>query len=113
MENLGWVGRVLDEAPNFYVDLSARLAELGRQPYTTREFFIKYQNRIVFGTDMGMELGVYRNHYRFLETYDEYFNYDTSEVPGQGRWFIYGIKLPAQVLKKVYRENMRRLLPRP
>ena len=112
-ENLGWVGRVLDEAPNFYVDLSARLAELGRQPYTAREFFIKYQNRIVFGTDMGMELGVYRNYYRFLETHDEYFNYDTSEVPGQGRWFIYGIKLPPQVLKKVYQENMRRLLPRP
>jgi len=111
-ENLGWVARVLDEAPNFYVDISARLAELVRQPYTAREFFIKYQNRIVFGTDMGMELGIYRNYYRFLETYDEYFKYDISEVPGEGRWFIYGIKLPPQVLKKVYQENMRRLLLR-
>lgn len=112
-ENLGWVARVLDEAPNFNIDISARLAELGRKPYTAREFFIKYQDRIIFGTDMGMKLGVYRNYYRFLETYDEYFNYDISEVPGMGRWFIYGIKLPPQILKKVYQENMRRLLPRP
>jgi len=67
----------------------------------------------VFGTDIGMELGIYRNYYCFLGTYNGYFKYDISEVPGEGCWFIYGIKLPPQVLKKVYQENMRRLLLRP
>ena len=50
-ENLGWVGRVMDACPNFYADISARIAELGRQPYTARDFFIAHQDRILFGTD--------------------------------------------------------------
>ena len=50
-ENLGWVGRVMDACPNFYADISARIAELGRQPYTARDFFLNHQDRILFGTD--------------------------------------------------------------
>jgi predicted TIM-barrel fold metal-dependent hydrolase len=109
-ENLGWVGEMLDECPNFYIDISARLGELGRQPYTARKFFIQYQDRILFGSDMSPDLDAYRLYYRFLETDDEYFNYNTSEVPMQGRWYVCGLYLPDDVLKKVYSENAKKVL---
>ena len=109
-ENLGWVGRMLDDCPNYYIDISARLGELGRQPYTARKFFLKYQDRILFGSDMGPNLEAYRIAYRLLETDDEYFNYGTGEVPHQGRWYAYGLHLPDHVLGKIYRENAMRVL---
>ncbi len=109
-ENLGWVGALLDRCPNFYVDISARIGELGRQPYTARRFFIKYADRILFGSDMGADLEYYRICYRFLETDDEYFNYNPGDVPHQGRWYVYGLYLPDDVLKVVYSENARGVL---
>jgi predicted TIM-barrel fold metal-dependent hydrolase len=109
-ENLSWVGRMLDECPNYAVDISARLGELGRQPYSARKFFVQYQDRIVFGSDMSPDLDAYRLYYRFLETDDEYFNYNTGEIPGQGRWFVQGLYLPDEVLKNIYRGNAQRLL---
>ena len=109
-ENLGWVGNMLDECPNYYIDISARLGELGRQPYSARKFFIQYQDRILFGSDMSPDLDEYRLYYRFLETDDEYFNYNTSEVPGQGRWYVHGMYLPDDVLEKVYYKNAAALL---
>jgi predicted TIM-barrel fold metal-dependent hydrolase len=109
-ENLGWVGQMLDECPNYFIDISARLGELGRQPYTARKFFVQYQDRVLFGSDMGPDLDAYRLYYRFLETDDEYFNYNTSEVPGQGRWYVCGLYLPDDVLQKVYYENAKHVL---
>jgi predicted TIM-barrel fold metal-dependent hydrolase len=109
-ENLAWVGRVLERCANFYVDISARIAELGRQPYTARRFFLRYAGRILFGTDVGADLAAYRTYYRFLETADEYFAYDAEEVPGQGRWRIYGLYLPDEVLERVYFRNAERVM---
>jgi predicted TIM-barrel fold metal-dependent hydrolase len=109
-ENLDWVATLLDGCPNFYVDISARLGELGRQPYTARKFFIKYADRILFGTDADGLPATYGLYYRFLETDDEYFNYNLSGVPGQGRWYVYGLYLPNEVLKKVYGDNARRVM---
>ncbi len=112
-ENLKWVGQILDRCPNFHVDISARIGELGRQPYTARRFFIQYSDRILFGTDAGPELDLYRVYYRFLETTDEYFSYDTTEIPRQGRWHIYGLGLPPDVLEQVYYRNAERILGAP
>jgi len=109
-ENLGWVSALLDRCPNFYIDFSARIAELGRQPYSTRRFFLQYADRILFGTDASPDLDAYRLYYRFLETDDEYFNYGTAPIPGQGRWSIYGLYLPDEVLQKVYFQNAERIL---
>ncbi|MBX3066574.1 MAG: amidohydrolase family protein [Anaerolineae bacterium] len=109
-ENLGWVGALMDRCPNFYVDPSARISELGRQPYTARRFFLKYADRILFGTDAGANLDYYRLCYRFYETDDEYFNYGLGDVPGQGRWYIYGLHLPDDVLEKFYFKNAERIL---
>ena len=109
-EDLGLVGRLLDAHPNLTVDIAARLAELGRQPYTARAFFERYADRILFGIDMAPDPAMYAIHYRWLETFDESFDYSTDDVPGQGRWQIHGIGLPDDVLRKVYRENAIRVL---
>jgi hypothetical protein len=106
-ENLGWVASLIQRTQNFYVDISARIPELGRQPYSARRFFVENQDRILFGTDHPANAETYRAHYRFLESDDEYFAYDADPeaVPGQGRWRIYGLYLPDDVLKKIYWEN--------
>lgn len=109
-ENLAWVGALLDRCPNFYVDIAARIGELGRQPYTARRFFQHYADRILFGIDVGADLGTYRVYYRFLETDDEYFNYNADEIPQQGRWYVCGLHLPQAVLKKVYYQNAERII---
>lgn len=109
-ENLAWVSDLLDRCPNFYVDISARLGELGRQPYSARRFFLRYPGRILFGIDAGPNLAIYRRYYRWLETADEHFDYGIGETPSQGRWRIYGIHLPDEVLRQVYAENAKRLI---
>ena len=108
-EDLAYLGELLDAHPNLQVDISARTPELGRQPYRARAFFLKYADRIVFGTDLLPEISMYRLYYRFLETADEYFEYP-SHASRQGRWNIYGLFLPNEVLRKVYRENALGLL---
>lgn len=109
-ENLGWVEQLLADAPNFYVDISARIDELGRQPYTARRFFLRCADRILFGLDHGPEPAAYRLYYRFLETDDEYFSSSLSDEPGGTRWKIYGLNLPDDVLEKVYFRNAERVL---
>jgi predicted TIM-barrel fold metal-dependent hydrolase len=109
-ENLAWVSALLDRCPNFFVDFSARIGELGRQPYSARRFFLRHADRILFGTDSGPRLDRYRLYYRFLESDDEYFSYDDREPPGQGRWRIYGLHLPDDVLEQVYHRNAERVL---
>jgi len=72
-----------------------------------RDFFTKYQDRVMFGTDKGMDEEMYRNNFRWLETADEYFDY--WGYPAQGRWKIYGLDLPDPVLEKIYHLNAERM----
>ncbi len=109
-ENLGFVSAMLDRYPNMYTDFSERLGEIGRQPYTAREWFIKYSDRILFGTDVTPAMDWYQTYFRCLESRDEYFAYGPGGgVPRQGRWRIYGLYLPDDVLRKVYYDNAARL----
>jgi len=115
-ENIGYVSDLLDENPNVYIDFSARLDELGRQPYSSREFFIKHQDRIIFGADMPPNLDcsaeMYRAYFRFLETYDEsFYSPDYDGTFDRARWPICGIGLPKEVLKKIYYENILKIIP--
>ena len=110
-EDLLAVGAWLDKYPNLVVEIAARIAELGRQPVTAREFFLKYQDRIMFGTDGPRDPVRLRLHWRFLETDDEYFPYAENPFPPQGLWNIYGLNLPDDVLRKIYSENAVRLIP--
>jgi predicted TIM-barrel fold metal-dependent hydrolase len=109
-EDLTTVGQWLDECPNMMVDIDARISELGRQPYTARKFLIKYQDRVMFGTDTTPQKAEsYRIYYRFLETEDEYFDCAASHHL-QGFWMIYGVNLPKDVLEKIYRKNALKIL---
>lgn len=108
-ENLAEVAGWLDRYPNLHVEFGARLNEIGRQPYTSRKFFLKYQDRILYGTDGRQpDPAQYRRYFRYLETFDEYFGYAGSNR--SGRWMIYGIGLPDEVLEKVYTRNAAKLL---
>jgi len=109
-EDLGLVGRLLDANPNLSIDIAARIGELGRQPYSTRAFLLRYADRILFGVDLAPDPAIYRLHFRFLETFDESFDYGVEEVPSQGRWQIHGLGLPDDVLRKIYAENAARIL---
>jgi hypothetical protein len=114
-EDLAALGRVLDRHPNFVVDISGRVAELGRQPYTARRFFLKYADRILFGTDRYPGRATqprHRVYFRFLETDDEYFEYHEHDFPPTGEWRIHGIFLPDDVLERVYHLNADKLFRR-
>ena len=128
-EDIDWVDRQLAAHPNMNVDLAARIPELGRQdPEKLRQFFIKNQDRIFFATDFqvydNLILGssgdgehptdedavtFFHKEWRWLETTDRNWPHMT---PIQGDWLISGIGLPAEVLRKVYFDNARRLLVR-
>lgn len=108
-EELHIVGNWLNLYPNFYVDIDARISDLGRQPYTARKFMIDYQDRILFGTDTEPNAEAYRIYYRFLETDDEYFD-PAGGHHRQARWMIYGLYLPDEVLEKIYNKNALKIL---
>jgi len=110
-EDLKAVGRWLNDYPNLYVEFASRIGELGRQPYTARKFFMKYQDRILYGTDGPWPEKRISLYWRFLETYDENFPYSEKFPPPQGFWNIYGIGLPDSVLRKVYSENAKKIVP--
>jgi predicted TIM-barrel fold metal-dependent hydrolase len=109
----------LDKYPNADVEISATVQDLGRAPLLIRKFFLKYQDRILFGTDGNPGRGAeefWEPHFRFLETYDEHFDHPAqlrgpTGAPLHGRWRIYGISLPDDVLRKVYYANALRYLP--
>lgn len=106
--DLGRLGQVLDKHPNMYVDIAAVLAELGRQPRFARKWFIRYQDRIVFGKDITEAMSEYHVYFRVLETADEYFDYYRRR---HAFWKMYGLALPDEVLKKVYYKNALRIIP--
>jgi predicted TIM-barrel fold metal-dependent hydrolase len=113
------VGELLDKFPNSDVEISARVQELGRQPYSGRAFLIKYQDRVLFGSDGNPGREVERfwtPHWRYFETGDEYFDHPAQMLsplgaPLQGRWAIHGAYLPDEVIRKIYYENSLRYLP--
>jgi predicted TIM-barrel fold metal-dependent hydrolase len=110
-EDLAAVAAALDRYPNLYVELASRIAELGRQPYTARKFLVKYQDRVLLGTDGPWPEQRLTLYWRFLQTEDEYFPYSEKEFPPQGFWNIYGVYLPDEVLQKVLYANALKLLP--
>lgn len=105
--DLARLGRLLDRYPNVYVEVAAILAELGRQPYSTHDFMVRYQDRVLFGKDI-YEPSEYPYYFRSFETCDEYFEYYRRR---HAFWRIYGFGLPDDVLRKIYYANALRLIP--
>ena len=111
-EDLDRVERMLDESPNYTIDIGGRMAELGRQPRRFARLLSRHPDRVLFGTDIyPASLEQYRLHFRFLETADEAFEYAPGEpVPPQGRWTVSGLALQPEALEALYRDNARRVL---
>jgi predicted TIM-barrel fold metal-dependent hydrolase len=105
--DLGRLGHMLDRMPNVYVETGAILAELGRQPRFAREFFTKYQDRVLFGKDSWAP-AEYPYFWRTFETADEYFDYYRDY---HAFWKLYGLDLPDAVLRKLYYANALRIVP--
>ncbi|WP_242093310.1 amidohydrolase family protein [Aestuariivivens sediminicola] len=105
--DLGRLGQLMDEIPNMNVGIAAIIAELGRQPKFARAFFIKYQDRILFGKD-SWKPDEFPTYFRVLESDDEYFPYHKKY---HAFWAMYGMDLPDEVLKKVYYKNALRIVP--
>lgn len=110
-EDLGTLGGWLDRHPNLYVDFASRIGELGRQPYTARAFFDRFDSRVVFGTDGPWPGARLHAYWRFLESFDEYFPYSEKQPPPQGLWQIYGLGLREESLRRIYHENAMALMP--
>lgn len=105
--NLGELGRLMDQMPNMHTEIGAVLAELGRQPRFARQWFLRYQNRVLFGKDTYTP-SEYPYYFRVLETADEYFDYYRRR---HAFWQMYGLDLPDEVLKKLYYKNALRIIP--
>ena len=137
-EDIDYVDRLLDAHPNAYVDLSARLAEIGRHdPEKVRRLFIKHKERIIFGSDIGVRAQRYKGQYYlslflgsiskepptladvkvFFDRHWAFFEASFADVgelshpvPIQGDWKIKPIDLPREVLQAVYHDNAHRLI---
>jgi predicted TIM-barrel fold metal-dependent hydrolase len=105
--DLGTLSRLMDEIPNMYVGIGAIIAELGRQPKNAHKFFVKYQDRVLFGKD-SWKPEEFPTYFRVLESDDEYFPYHKKY---HAFWAMYGMDLPDEVLKKLYYKNALKLIP--
>ena len=106
--DLGRLGKMLTEMPNVYVDVGAVLYDIGRQPRGSHDFFVKFQDRLLFGKD-AYQPEEYPYYWRVFETNDDYFDYYRGY---HAFWKLYGIGLPDEVLKKVYYKNALKIAPR-
>jgi uncharacterized protein len=105
--DLGKLGKLLDEMPNMNVGIGAIIAELGRQPRFAKAFITKYQDRVLFGKDSWVP-EEFPTYFRVLESADEYFPYHKKY---HAFWAMYGLDLDDEVLKKVYYKNALRIVP--
>jgi predicted TIM-barrel fold metal-dependent hydrolase len=105
--DLDMLGRLFDKYPNLYADMAARFAETAAIPRAAARFFDKYQDRLVYGTDMRFSTRIYRLTFRILESEDEHFYaWDTFSY----HWPLYGFGLDDQILRKVYRDNALKII---
>jgi predicted TIM-barrel fold metal-dependent hydrolase len=105
--DLGRLGKLLDEIPNMYTEIGAIIYDPGRQPRFASAWFTKYQDRVLFGKDIWAPEEYYC-YFRVLETADEYFDYYRKR---HAFWKLYGLDLPDEVLKKLYYKNALKILP--
>lgn len=105
--DLSLLARMLDTYPNLYADIAARFGETAPIPRTMARFYERYQDRLLYGTDMGTDAGMYRATFRILETTDEHFYLEDLR---NYHWAYHGFGLPDEILRKVYRDNARKVM---
>ena len=105
--DLGRLSKLMDRLPNISVEVGAILYDLGRQPRAAHDFFVKYQDRVMFGKD-SFQPDEYPYYWRVFETKDEYFDYYRDY---HALWKLYGMDLPDEVLRKLYYRNALAIVP--
>lgn len=122
------LAKTLDKYPNLFVECGARLRFMYRyHPHAVRDFFVKYQDRILFGTDNALADSKLVNHAEALRQFEErraifysrhfeYFETDHLGILEPGgtyrEWMrLTGVKLPPEVLEKFYHANAEKLIP--
>ena len=105
--DLGRMGEVLERNSNLYADIAARYAETAPIPRFTAQFYAKHADRLLYGTDMGVDKPMYRITFRILESLDEHF-YEIQQF--SYHWSLNGFGLSDEILRKVYHENAAKLL---
>jgi predicted TIM-barrel fold metal-dependent hydrolase len=105
--DLATLGGLFERNPNLYADISARYAETAPIPRFAAQFYAKHADRLVYGTDMGLDKPMYHTTFRILESLDEHF-YETEQFGYH--WSLNGFGLPENVLRRVYHENAEKLL---
>jgi len=105
--DLAHLGEVFERNPNLYADISARYAETAPIPRFASQFYAKYSERLVYGTDMGFDTEMYRITFRILESRDEHF-YAIDQFGYH--WPLNGLGLGDEVLQRVYHDNAAKLL---
>jgi predicted TIM-barrel fold metal-dependent hydrolase len=112
--NVDSIALRLDRFPNMAVDMSARICHLQYQSATDRErvrnFCIKYQDRLLYGTDVGYSGGNnpdgFRKRMHDTWTADwKYFTSGEEMTSDKFRGSFQGLKLPADVVDKIYHDN--------
>jgi len=107
--DLSVLGNFFDKYPNLFADISARYGEIAPVPKFVHDFMEKYQNRLVYGTDMNFNERIYRVTFRILETADEHF-YETNLFGYH--WPLYGLDLTDETLRKLYKDNAIKIMKR-
>ena len=110
--HMGWhandlarLSKLMTELPNVHTEVGAVLYDIARQPRAAHDFFVRFQDRILFGKD-SFQPEEYPYYWRVFETRDDYFDYYRGY---HAFWKLYGIDLPDAVLKKVYYQNALRI----
>ena len=107
--NLEMLGTLFDKYKNLYADIAARYGELAPVPRHVKKFMEKYSDRLLYGTDMGIDEHMYRTTFRILESADEHF-YELGLF--DYRWALYGLDLSDTTLRKIYSANAKKILSR-
>ena len=112
--NVDSLAKRLDKYPNMAVDMSARICHLQYQTLTdrkkVRDFCIKYQDRLLYGTDTGysgskksddFKKGIHKtwtDDWRYFST-----SFEMTSDKFKGKFA--GLKLPRKVVDKIYYQN--------
>ena len=101
--------------PNLYVDISATFQYMPLNNYDNlRDFYIEYQDRLLFGSDFGGRIAnkaeAYASNFAILET-DQMVDGNITGVITGNNLMVKGLNLPREVLEKIYYKNAIKLYP--
>lgn len=115
--NVDELAKRLDRFPNMAVDMAARIGHLQFQSQKDREkvrnFLINYQDRIIYGTDLGISgnpdpekvktnaIATWQKDWKYLVSEE---SMESADVNGA----FQGLKLPKEVVDKIYYHNAKK-----